>query len=359
MSDASAFFEIDDVTKRFGVVTAVDGVSLSLGEKEFFALLGPSGCGKTTLLRVVAGFEVPDRGRVLLDGRDLGPVKANHRPVNLMFQSYALFPHLSVRDNVAYGLKMEGTRGAALERQVTGALDMVQLTDVAGRRPDSLSGGQRQRVALARALIKRPKLLLLDEPLAALDKKLREQMQFELKKLQHEVGIAFILVTHDQQEALAMADRIAVLNEGRVEQLGTAEELYERPESRFVANFIGTMNFFEGRAVAGGVEVAGVGLLRGEPGPGEAGAKAVAAVRPERIRLHTAGPDTAADNIIEGRLEGATYLGHHVSVFVRIPGLEKPLTVLVGSDEARALGLEEGAAVWCTWPAVASRILMR
>jgi spermidine/putrescine ABC transporter ATP-binding subunit len=359
MSGGGGFFEVENVTKRFGIVAAVDGISLSLRDKEFFALLGPSGCGKTTLLRMVAGFEVPDEGRVLLDGRDLGPVKANHRPVNLMFQSYALFPHLNVHDNVAYGLRMEGVRGAALERRVADALDMVQLSEVASRRPNSLSGGQLQRVALARALVKRPRLLLLDEPLAALDKKLREQMQFELKKLQHEVGIAFIVVTHDQQEALAMADRIAVLNHGRVEQLGTAQELYERPESHFVANFIGTMNFFEGKAVAGGVEVPGLGTLRGAPGPDAPGATAMAAVRPERIRLLGAEPEAWDGNVVVGQVEGFTYLGHVVSVFVRVQGQEKPLTVLVESIETHALALKPGAAVWCAWPAESTRILMR
>ncbi|MBW7997811.1 MAG: ABC transporter ATP-binding protein [Candidatus Glassbacteria bacterium] len=359
MRGEGIFFEIENVTKRFGNVAAVDGISLSLKEKEFFALLGPSGCGKTTLLRVVAGFEAPDEGRVLLDGNDLGLIKANHRPINLMFQSYALFPHLSVHDNVAYGLKMEGVRGAELKRQVADALEMVQLSEVASRRPYTLSGGQLQRVALARALIKRPRLLLLDEPLAALDKKLREQMQFELKKLQHEVGIAFIVVTHDQQEALAMADRIAVLNDGKVEQLGSAQELYERPNSHFVANFIGTMNFFEGKAVAGGVEVAGLGTLRGVSGDGEAAGTATAAVRPERIRLHGAEPEATDGNVIAGRVEGFTYLGNVVSVFIRVESQEKPLTVLVDNLEAHTLALEPGAAVWCAWPVESTRVLVR
>jgi spermidine/putrescine ABC transporter ATP-binding subunit len=356
VSAAAPLLEIQGVTKRFGSITAVEEVSLDLRENEFFALLGPSGCGKTTLLRLIAGFEVPDGGRVLLDGQDLAATRPNRRPINMMFQSYALFPHLSVRRNIAYGLKMEGLRGAELDRRVDEALNLVQLTPVAGRRPDSLSGGQRQRVALARALIKRPRLLLLDEPLAALDRKLRQQMQFELKKLQHEVGITFILVTHDQEEALAMADRIALMNQGRVAQLGAAEELYENPGSHFVADFIGTMNFFEGRIAEGGVEVEGLGLLKGETGGAGAGARAYLAVRPERISLFADKPD-GVDNLVAGVLEGSTYLGQDLSLFVRVAGQDEPLVLRLGSAAGHGLDLAEGAAVWCGWPAAASRVL--
>ncbi len=214
-----ALLEIQGITKRFGPVTAVDGLSLTVNDGEFFAILGPSGCGKTTLLRVVAGFEQPDEGRVTLDGADITALKANRRPVNLMFQSYALFPHMSVAGNVAYGLEMEGVRGAELGRRVDEALALVRMSDYARRKPGQLSGGQKQRVALARALVKRPKVLLLDEPLGALDRKLREQMQIELKKLQQDSGIAFVVVTHDQEEALTLADRIALLDHGRIVQL--------------------------------------------------------------------------------------------------------------------------------------------
>ena len=235
------------VTRRFGDITAVDDVSFDITENEFFALLGPSGCGKTTLLRIIAGLEQPDAGSVTLDGADLLAMPVHRRPVNLMFQSYALFPHLTVAKNVAYGLERErrpqaGDPPAASPRCSTSSAS----TPLASRRPAQLSGGQRQRVALARAIVKRPKLLLLDEPLAALDRKIRGQMQTELKRLQHDVGITFVVVTHDQDEAMSMADRIAVMNDGRVEQLASPTELYERPASRFVADFIGSTNLLDG-----------------------------------------------------------------------------------------------------------------
>jgi spermidine/putrescine ABC transporter ATP-binding subunit len=357
MTGAPPLLEIAGVTKRFAHVTAVDQVSLSLQENEFFALLGPSGCGKTTLLRIIAGFETPNEGSILLDQQNLAGVRPNRRPVNMMFQSYALFPHLNVRKNIAYGLKMEGIRGPELERRVEEALDLVQLTDLANRRPDKLSGGQRQRVALARALIKRPRLLLLDEPLAALDRKLRQQMQFELKKLQHEVGVTFIVVTHDQEEALAMADRIALLNEGRIAQLGTAEELYERPASYFVADFIGSMNFFEGRTVDGGVEVNGIGLLRGEAKGAAVGSRAYLGVRPERIALHRSKPPQDSVNAVPGVIEDISYLGQGLCVFVRVTDCKDPLVLRMGSAEGHHSGPRPGQEVWCSWPAAASRIL--
>jgi spermidine/putrescine ABC transporter ATP-binding subunit len=358
MTAGAPIIEIRDVTKRFGPVTAVDSVSLAIKENEFFALLGPSGCGKTTLLRLIAGFESPDAGRILLDGADLDRVRPNRRPINMMFQSYALFPHLSVRANVAYGLRMEGVARAEIERRVGEALEMVHLQDVAERRPERLSGGQRQRVALARALIKRPRLLLLDEPLAALDRKLRAQMQFELKKLQHEVGISFLVVTHDQEEALAMADRIALLDHGRLAQVGAARELYENPANRFVAGFIGSMNFFHGTAVEGGTEVPGLGLLRGDTGAARPGAAVVLVVRPEKIALHPTRPADPELNVVAGRLEGSTYLGQDLSVFVRIEGRPDPLVLRLTSDCSAAMDLSEGTEIWCSWPAGASRILM-
>jgi spermidine/putrescine ABC transporter ATP-binding subunit len=238
---------INAVEKLFGKTRAVDGISLDIHENEFFALLGPSGCGKTTLLRMLAGFETPDSGSILLEGKDISPLPPEKRPLNLMFQSYALFPHMSVRKNLSYGLEMERLSKQVIQQRVDETLASTDLTSLADRKPDQLSGGQKQRVALARALVKRPRLLLLDEPLGALDKKLREKMQLELKRLQHEAGITFVIVTHDQEEALVMADRMAILKDGKLLQAGTPEEIYEQPADRFVANFIGIMNFIDGQ----------------------------------------------------------------------------------------------------------------
>src|SRR5438093_3034055 len=233
------------VSKRFGTHAAVDDVSLEIGEGEFFSLLGPSGCGKTTTLRMVAGFELPDAGRIVLKGNDVTEVPANRRPVNMVFQQYALFPHMSVYDNVAFGLKVKRVPRAEHRERVHGMLRVVSLEGFGRRRARQLSGGQQQRVALARALVNRPAALLLDEPLGALDVKLRKQMQLELKRIQHELGTTFVYVTHDQEEALAMSDRIAVMNDGRVEQIGAASEIYQRPASAFVADFIGSLNAFD------------------------------------------------------------------------------------------------------------------
>ena len=237
--------KIDGVTKRFGAVDAVAGVDLEIARGELFALLGGSGCGKTTLLRLLAGFEQPDSGRILIDGQDMTGVPPHLRPVNMMFQSYALFPHLDVAGNIAYGLKREGVAKPEIASRVAEALALVKLDGLGARRPSQLSGGQRQRVALARALVKRPKLLLLDEPLAALDRKLREGTRFELVRLQEQLGLTFVIVTHDQEEAMSMASRLAVMNAGRIVQTGTPHDLYERPATRFVADFIGITNILE------------------------------------------------------------------------------------------------------------------
>src|SRR5215472_132605 len=243
--------EIIEASKHFGAVAAVDRVSLAVEHGELFALLGPSGCGKTTLLRMIAGFELPDRGRIVIDGSDVTAVPPYRRPVNMMFQSYALFPHLDVAGNVAFGLRQEGMERRRREARVAEMLALVQMQDYARRRPHELSGGQKQRVALARALAKMPKLLLLDEPLAALDRKLREETRLELIGIQERVGTSFLVVTHDQDEALGMASRLAVMEQGRLAQIGSATEIYERPKSRFVADFVGAVNLFDGVLVAG------------------------------------------------------------------------------------------------------------
>jgi len=286
-----AVVRIERLRKAFPGVVAVDDVDLEIREGEFFALLGPSGCGKTTLLRMIAGLEVPDGGRVLIDGADMTFVPPNRRPVNMVFQSYALFPHMTVAENVAYGLKVEGLPRPEIAQRVEEALKLVRLEGLAGRRPDALSGGQRQRVALARALVKRPRVLLLDEPLSALDAKLREEMQLELSALQARLKLTFVIVTHDQDEALSMADRIAVMRAGRIEQVDEPEGLYERPVNRFVAGFIGRINMLEGIVEAVGegrakVAVQGLGTLDMAAGvPLSKGQKVTLAIRPEKIAM--------------------------------------------------------------------------
>ena len=349
-----SLLEVQGLSKRFDGVTALDGIDLAIRGNEFFVLLGPSGCGKTTLLRTLAGFETPDTGRVLLDGEDITRLRPNRRPLNLMFQSYALFPHMSVAKNIAYGLEMERLPRAEVDTRVEAVMATTQLSSLARRRPDQLSGGQRQRVALARALVKRPRVLLLDEPLAALDKQLREEMQIELKRLQHEVGITFVVVTHDQGEALAMADRIAVLSAGRLEQLGPPHELYEYPRTRFVASFIGMMNFFEGVGAADGVEVTGIGRLRSNvplSGP------VTLAVRPERIGIGREQPD-GLDDAVAGRVTAVAYHGTDLSVRVEVNGAESTLiNARIPAGRADGLRLTQGEVVWCHWHPGDSRII--
>ena len=286
--NAQPLLRIGAVSKRFGDFAAVDQLSLDIFEGEFFALLGPSGCGKTTLLRLIAGFEQPSSGRIMLDGVDLAPVPPHRRPVNMMFQSYALFPHLTVEGNVAFGLKQEGLPKADIATRVADMLALVKLENFGRRKPHELSGGQRQRVALARSLVKRPRVLLLDEPMAALDKKLRGETQFELMDLQRRLGLTFVIVTHDQSEAMTVADRIAVMDRGRLMQVAPPAEIYEQPNSRWVADFIGSINLFEGRAGAaeGTIEGTALGRLRvAGKIDAEPHAQVWVAVRPEKIRL--------------------------------------------------------------------------
>jgi ABC-type Fe3+/spermidine/putrescine transport system ATPase subunit len=308
--------ELDRVTKRFDEVVAVRDLSLALVPGEFFTLLGPSGCGKTTTLRIVAGFEEPSGGRVLIDGEDMADRPPHRRPTNTVFQSYALFPHLSVDDNVGFGLRRKKVPGDEIARRVAAELERVGLAAEAGRRPNQLSGGQQQRVALARALVNLPKVLLLDEPLGALDLKLRKGLQIELKRIQREVGITFVYVTHDQEEALTMSDRIAVMNEGQVEQIGSPEDVYERPATAFVAGFIGVSNLLPAEAVAAN------------------GHGSFASVRPEKLRVEDPGaPGTAGDPSVDGVVESTLYLGTATQLIVRI-GDDVPMTVLVpNADE--------------------------
>jgi len=313
---------IEHVTKRFGDDAAVEDVSLDIAPNELFALLGPSGCGKTTLLRMLAGFERPSAGRILIGGADMTTVPPNRRPVNMVFQSYAVFPHMTVADNVAYGLRVDGTPAGAIAPRVDAALEMVRLGGYKARMPEQLSGGQRQRVALARALVKRPKVLLLDEPLSALDRKLREDMQLELVRLQHEVGITFVMVTHDQEEALSMANRVAVMDAGRVLQIADPRTLYENPTHRFVADFIGTTNSFDVQVDAiEGDEARVRHPLLGELRVARAAAHVtggVLIIRPEKLRLDVSGAAGADERLLEAVIEQVAYYGDLSFVFVRL-----------------------------------------
>ena len=317
---ANTIISIRNVIKRFGSLAAVDNVSIDIKEGEFFVLLGPSGCGKTTLLRMIAGFEVPSEGQILIDGQDMANVPPNKRQVNMVFQSYAVFPHMSVTDNVGYGLKIARTPKSEARCRVEEALALVRLEGLGDRMPDQLSGGQRQRVALARSLVMKPKVLLLDEPLSALDANLRAQMQFELADIQDKVGITFVTVTHDQDEALSLATRIAVINKGQVAQLAGCSDLYEYPANRFVADFIGSVNIFDGRmiidepeqAVIDCPEIGRIFLDHGVTGPHNA--DLWVAIRPEKIAMTRPGEAApvngpAGHNCADGQIKGMNYLG--------------------------------------------------
>ena len=344
---------IRELTKRFGTVCAVDNLNFDIEAGEFFAILGPSGCGKTTLLRLLAGFESPTAGEIFLGGQPLSGVSANRRPTNMVFQSYAIFPHLNVGQNIAYGLRNQNLTKAEIEAAVMEALDLIKLPGYGGRRPGQLSGGQRQRVALARALVCRPKVLLLDEPLGALDKKLREEMQLELRQLQRSVGITFVFVTHDQDEALALSDRIAVMSNGRILQIDSASKLYEAPNCREVATFIGSMNFIAGILHDHGIVDAGsLGPLRIKLDAAMAApAPVTLAIRPEKLSLAHQ-PSTEPDtNNLCGRLMAQTYLGDRNLYYVAIEGL--PRLMEVASQNIRRdgkTGDSVGSIVWVTWP---------
>ena len=355
---------IKGVSKRYGSFTAVNDVSLDVVKGEMFALLGGSGCGKTTLLRMLAGFETPDMGTILIDGEDMAKIPAYARPVNMMFQSYALFPHMNVEANVGYGLKYENLSPAARAARVRHMLDLVQLGDFGLRKPHQLSGGQRQRVALARALAKQPKLLLLDEPLAALDRKLREQTQFELMNIQERTGITFVLVTHDQEEAMTLADRIAVMDKGAIRQVGPPAEVYEHPNCRFVAGFIGSINMFEGDVTeAAGrlsVHVPALGADVPVEASGHApGQKVTLAVRPEKITLgrshqgHQGPPHS-----FRGRVRDLGYFGKDSLYRVALPsGALVSVSVVNTARGTAENGLAWGDDVWMSFDPSAAILL--
>jgi putrescine transport system ATP-binding protein len=352
------------VTKRFGGIVAVDGLDLAIYEGEFFALLGPSGCGKTTLLRMLAGFETPDEGSVRLGSEDIACVPPYRRPVNMMFQSYALFPHLTVAGNVAFGLKQDRVPRAEREARVAEMLALVKLEGMGGRKPHQLSGGQRQRVALARSLAKRPKVLLLDEPLAALDKKLREETQFELVDLQKRLGTTFVIVTHDQEEAMTVAHRIAVMDRGKVVQVATPQQLYEEPASRWVAGFIGDVNLIDGIVLAtdaGGVAIEGVGGRRYRVAAAaaavESGQRVAVALRPEKLRIAAGKPEGVGENCIAGRVGDIAYLGDVSLYKVRLDD-----GAVITASRANASRTADAAIgwddeVWLTWTADAGVLL--
>lgn len=324
---------IANVSKTFGAVVALENISLHVGAGEFFALLGPSGCGKTTLMRCIAGFESPDTGTITLNGVDLSGVPPHRRPVNMMFQSYALFPHLNVFENIAFGLRRKGEANDAIHARVGELLAMTQLSDFGHRRIDELSGGQKQRVALARALAPRPQLLLLDEPLGALDRKLREETQFRLKEIQRLTQTSFVIVTHDQDEALALADRVAVMRSGRVEQVAGPMEIYDRPATRFVAGFVGETNFIEGRLERNGAAalIAEFGRIPCDPGELPNGARATLSVRPERIGVAREGEGIA------GRVENFVFRGETTLLRVRVSE-NVVLRAAAGHGERHAIG---------------------
>jgi spermidine/putrescine transport system ATP-binding protein len=341
-SDASAEIRLIELEKRFGEVRAVDGVSLDIRSGEFFSLLGPSGCGKTTTLRMIGGFELPTAGRILLRDRDVTLDPPDKRPVNMVFQNYALFPHLDVGDNIGFGLRRKKVDKADIRRRVAEMLDLVGLAGYEKRRPNQLSGGQQQRVALARALVNRPNVLLLDEPLGALDLKLRKRLQVELKRIQGEVGITFVYVTHDQEEALTMSDRIAVMHTGRVEQLGTPEELYEHPATRFVADFIGSTNLLHGRIEPdGGIRLTSGELVRVAHDGLATGSEVEISVRPETISILP--PETEGG--LPATVEQAAFLGTTISYQVRTAGgLE--LSVLSPKTRSR---IQVGTGIAIGW----------
>jgi len=347
--------QIENVTKTFGPTYAVDGISLDIYQGEFFSLLGASGCGKTTLLRMLAGLETPDSGRIIIDGTDSTLIPPYRRPVNMMFQSYALFPHMSVEQNIAFGLKQEGATRHQIRERVAEMLRLVRLEAYARRRPNQLSGGQRQRVALARALAKHPRLLLLDEPLGALDKKLREHTQFELVNIQEQLGTTFIMVTHDQEEAMTMSTRIAVMDEGRILQVGSPSTIYEYPATRYVADFIGSVNLFDGRVTGGSDGIltihcddVGATMAIAHGAPLTAGAPVSVALRPEKMTVCTEKPEREV-NLLRGVVSEIAYLGDVSIFYVELPNKTLVHVQLTNLSRETRAPLTWEQEVWLTW----------
>lgn len=373
-TDPSAvpFIRFENITKRYGDFVAVDNLSLDIYEREFFSLLGPSGCGKTTLMRMLAGFEEPTEGRILLQGKDLSGVPPYRRPTNMMFQSYALFPHMSVEKNVAFGLEQDGLPKAEIAARVQEMLKLVKLEAFARRKPGQLSGGQRQRVALARSLAKRPKVLLLDEPLGALDRKLREETQFELMDIQHTLGLTFLIVTHDQEEAMTVSDRIAVMDKGVVMQVATPAEIYEAPNSRYVAEFIGDINILDsivtekaGQVVTPGhpplvrLESDGLAIAVEQECATPVGGAVAFAIRPEKVRISLDPPAEKSSNCAHGEVWDIGYLGDFSVFLVKLPDGR-----IIRAAQANVSRLVDrpitfGDMVWLTWPLDGGLVLTR
>src|ERR1700689_2262552 len=362
---ARPYIQVDRITKNFGDFKAVDDVSLKIYKGEIFCLLGASGCGKTTLLRILGGFETPSAGKVFIDGEDMTGVPPYERPVNMMFQSYALFPHMNVEQNVAFGLKQDGVSKPEIQERVATMLDLVKLGDFPKRKPHQLSGGQRQRVALARSLVKRPKLLLLDEPLGALDKKLREHTQFELISLQDKLGVTFVVVTHDQEEAMTLASRIGVMNHGEIVQAGTPSEIYEFPSSKFVADFVGSVNMFEGKLIEDEpnyVRIASpelgatIHVSHGISAPPEA--VVWVAVRPEKIFMSTVAPEGGTDNLVRGTVQDIAYLGDLSIYLVKLP-TDKVVRVTQPNTSRHAEAISWDQQVYLSWDATSPVVVTR
>jgi putrescine transport system ATP-binding protein len=358
------YVEVDRVTKSFGDFKAVDDVSLKIYKGEIFCLLGASGCGKTTLLRMLGGFETPSSGRIFIDGEDMTGVPPYDRPVNMMFQSYALFPHMTVEQNVAFGLKQDGVPKAEIVDRVATMLELVKLGGLGKRKPHQLSGGQKQRVALARSLVKRPKLLLLDEPLGALDKKLREHTQFELVSLQDKLGVTFIVVTHDQEEAMTLASRIGVMNHGEIVQAGTPSEIYEFPGSKFVADFVGSVNIFEGKLIEDEPEHvriasdelgATIYVSHGISAPPEA--IVWAAIRPEKVFMSTAPPEST-DNVVRGAVQDIAYLGD-LSIYLVKLATGKVVRVTQPNTSRHAEAITWDQQVYLSWDSTSPVVVTR